>query len=365
VQPTYTTFYRLRRRPFPLAPDLGAYLATESHRRALGCLSHALGRSEGILVVTGEAGVGKTLLVRYLEARLGARRVLAPVLPAVARGGRVVLEAVAAALGLDARTDGSGPSSRTVEAALRERAPERGSLLLLLDEAQVAAAEALDALRPLVGLAGFTGPLLRLVLIGRPELRERLAAPVLAWLRERIVASHRLAPLEPEEIRPYIEQRLARAGWQDDPRLSAELFPAVRLATGGVPRRINQLMTRVLVLAALDQRHELGAADVEEALDALQEDPSPAPSVPEPRAVAALEAGPWRREVGMLRRRLDALYDELARERRRRDDAEAEVARLRDELRRLGIEPPGLDPLGEDEEAVLQPAWAAAGGRHG
>lgn len=365
MQPTYTAFYRLHRRPFPLAPDLAAHLATESHRRALACLSHALGRGEGILVVTGEAGIGKTLLVRYLEARLGARRVLVPVLPAVAREGRVVLAALAAALGLDPRADGPAPSPRAVEAALRERAPARGSLLLLLDEAQVAAAEALDALRPLVGLAGPQGPLLRLVLIGRPELRERLAAPVLAWLRERIVASHRLAALEPEEIGPYIEHRLVRAGWQDDPRLSAELFPAVRLATGGVPRRINQLMTRVLVLAALDQRHELGAAEVEEALDALHEDPLPTPLVPGPRAVVAFEPGRWRRELGALRRRLDALYAELARERRRRDDAEAEVARLRAEFRRLGIEPPGLDPLGEDEEAVLAPARATAGGYRG
>lgn len=364
MQPTYRAFYRLNRRPFPLAPDLDAYFATESQRRALACLSHALGRGEGIVVVTGQAGIGKTLFVRYLEARLGARRVLVPVLPAVVREGRVVLAALAAALGLEAGADGPAPSPRAVEAALRARAPERGSLLLLLDEAQVAAAEPLDALRPFVGLVGPAGPLLRLVLIGRPELRERLAAPVLAWLRERIVASHRLAPLEPEEIGPYIEHRLARAGWQDDPRLSAELFPAVRLATGGVPRRINQLMTRALVLAALDQRHELGAGEVEEALDALPEEPLPAPALPEPRAFAVVEPEPWRRELGALRRRLDALYAELARERRRRDDAEAEIARLRGELRRLGVEPPGLDPL-DAEEADPVPAWTTAGGHRG
>ncbi len=365
MQPTYTAFYRLHRRPFPLVPDLGGYVETESHRRALACLAHTLGRGEGVVVVTGEAGIGKTLLVRYLEARLGARRVLVPVLPAVVREGRVVLAALAASLGLEARTDGPAPSPRALQAALRARAPERGSLLLLLDEAQVAAAEALDALRPFLGLAGPDGPLLRIVLIGRPELRERIAAPALAWLRERIAASHRLGPLEPEEIRPYIEHRLTWAGWQDDPRLSAELFPAVRLATAGVPRRINQLITRMLVLAALDQRHELGAGEVEEALDALQGDPFPVPALPERRAFAVVEPGPWRRELGALRRRLDALYEELARERRRRDDAEAEVVRLRAELGRYGIEPLGLDPLGEDEEVALLPAWTVAGGRHG
>lgn len=360
---TYRAFYRLRARPFPLAPDLTAYLPTESHRRAVACLSHALGREEGIVLVTGEPGIGKTLLVHYLEARLGKRRVLAPSLPAAAGRGESVLAALAAALGLEPSDGGQG-SWRTLEAALRERAPERGSLLIVLDEAQAPAPEALDALRPLAGLVGAAGPLVRLVLVGRPELRHRLAAPVLAWLRERVVASHRLTPLAPEEVQLYVEHRLVGAGWQEDPRLLPDLFPALRLATGGVPRRINQLMTRLLILAALDQRHELGAAEVEEALSEPHETPATPATMLPVAAVPAAETETWRRELAALRRRLDALYDELARERRRRDDAEAEVARLRAALRRLGWEAPAVDPLaGGDETETLALAPVRGAGR--
>ena len=272
---THREFYRLRDRPFPLAPDLGTYLTTESHRRAVACLSHTLARGEGVVAITGEAGLGKTMLVRYLQARLGARRVLAPSLPAATTAGEAVLEALAAALGVAPETGAA--TLRAIEAALRARAPERGALLIVLDEAQRPAPEALDALRPLVGPGGAADPLVRLILVGRPELRDRLELPALGWLRERLVASLRLLPLETREVRPYVEHRLARAGWQDDPRLLPDLFPALRLATGGLPRRINQLMTRLLVLAALDQRHELGAAEVAEVADEFDASPTGTP----------------------------------------------------------------------------------------
>jgi len=337
---TYWRFYGLRDRPFSLVPDLAAYFTTESHRRAVACLFHALARGEGIAAITGEAGVGKTMLVRYLEARLGPRRVVAPRLPAATTKGEQLLGCLASALGGTTREGRLAASPPAIEAALRARAAERGSLLLVLDEAQRPAPEALEVLRPIVAATGASGPFVRLLLVGKPELRERLALPALAWLRERLVANHRLTPLEPEEVRPYLEHRLARVGWQDDPRLLPDLFAPVRLLTGGIPRRIHLLMTRLLVLAALDQRHELGAEEVEAVAQDVELDPVEALLPGALAHVSAREPEPWREEMAVLRRRLDALYEELARERRRRDDAEAEAARLRAELERLGVARP-------------------------
>jgi polysaccharide deacetylase family protein (PEP-CTERM system associated) len=230
----------------------------------------------------------------------------------------------------------------------------------MLDGARSPAAAAFDALRPLLLHGGPAGPLVRLVLVGRPELRERLACPTLAWLRARVVASHRLTPLEPEEIRPYLEHRLVRAGWQEDPRLLPELFPAVRLATGGVPRRIDQLMTRLLILGALDEWHELGAFEVEQALGDRSDEPIGAVASFGGSSVPGSEGEVVRREIVTLRRRLDSLYEELARDRRRRNDVQVGVARSHAEHRSVGYEPRVAGPYVGSDDGRAVPAERVA-----
>lgn len=322
----YTDFYGLAGRPFAIAPDPAFHFPSDGHRRAVGCLSHGLRQGDGPILVTGEAGTGKTLLARVLEAQLGDRRVVTlPALPGRDGGDPLILK-VAAAVGLDP----APVDAAAALAALADRpagaGPERGGLLLVLDEAQRLAPAALDGVRRLAELGRPGRRPIRVLLLGRPELLDLLAAPELARLRERVVASHRLAPLGRDEIAAYVEHRLARVGWRGDPRLAADLGPALHALTGGVARRVNQVGTRLLVLGALDQRHELGAAQLDEAGEGLGREQGPAP-----RPAAAVQG---RRALARLRRRLEVVGAELDRERRRREAAEAEAARLREALHR-------------------------------
>ena len=95
--------------------------------------------------------------------------------------------------------------------------------------------------------------LLQIFLLGQPEFRDLLKSPELEQLRQRVIATHHLEPMMRREVEPYIVHRLSLAGWQGDPQFTAEAFAAIYAATGGVPRRINVLVSRVLLLGALDQ----------------------------------------------------------------------------------------------------------------
>lgn len=334
---TYREFYGLRGRPFALTPDPDFFFGAKSHRRALDTLSNALARSEAGVVITGPAGVGKTTLIRLLQANLGTKCALALGLPAVTTKSETVFEALANALGISLDPDTSPAES--VERALRAHVAADGGVVIALDEAQRLAPRAFDAIRPLLDLQGPGGPLIRLLLVGRPELDAHLSRSELAWLRERLVANHRLAPLEPDEIAPYVEHRLTRVGWQDDPRLSPDLFAVLRHATGGLPRRINQVMSRLLVLAALDRRHEIGAADVDEAVEGLD-----AASGCGPVGHFFGELGPEGpdtrpHEAADLARRLATVEGQLAQELERRVQFEAEIGWLRTALRTSGPGP--------------------------
>lgn len=364
----YLDFYRLAGRPFQLTPDHAFYYESLSHRRAVAYLAYGLQQGEGFIVVTGEVGAGKTTLVHWLAAQLGERRVLAPNLPGLRIGPEETLAAVAQALGAEVGAGGQVVMLRAIEGRLRALTSDRRRVVLVVDEAQNLGIEALEALRVVSNLGDPSRAVVQILLVGQPQFRATLARPELAQLRERIVASCYLGPLEPDEVQAYVEHRLARVGWQGDPRITVEACRAIHEATGGLPRRINLLCARLLVLGALEERHELDRPQVEEVAAEMREELAAAPDRSTPAArrptsgaglasdeplpdsaismeLRASAAGAaeseepvvWQREVGRLLRRLEAVLDDLACERRRREDAEAEACRLRSELHRLEL----------------------------
>ena len=118
-------------------------------------------------------------------------------------------------------------------------------------------------------------PLLQSFLLGQPEFRRTLQSPALEQLRQRVIASCHLGPINGEETEAYILHRLKTVGWKGDPSFSEDAFDAIHQNTGGIPRRINLLCDRILLMGRLDKKHEFTGTDVAEVNDELQEELSP------------------------------------------------------------------------------------------
>jgi hypothetical protein len=137
--------------------------------------------------------------------------------------------------------------------------------------------------------------LLQIFLLGQPEFRDLMQSPGLEQLRQRVIATHHLDPMLASEVGPYVEHRLGLAGWQGNPRFTSGAYAALHMATAGVPRRINALMSRVLLLGAIDKLDEIDTPVIDAVVAELSQENEaqaspPAPSAPVARAAAAPQA---------------------------------------------------------------------------
>lgn len=268
----YRAFYGLSELPFQLTPDPRYYFESEAHRRALSYLTYGLAKAEGFVVVTGEVGSGKTILLDALLARLEATRY------AVARIESTQLEAddLLRVIAHGFKVEPQGRDKASLLAHLQDVLVDlqRSGIrpLIVVDEAQNLRLTALEELRMLSNLRGDGGPVLQVVLLGQPQFRERLLAPDLEQLRQRVIATCVLRGLEENETRSYVEHRLSTAGWIGDPAFASDVFPMIYRATGGLPRRINLLLERLLLSGFLDDRHDIGQDTVQQVVREMREE---------------------------------------------------------------------------------------------
>ena len=145
-------------------------------------------------------------------------------------------------------------------------------VLLLVDEAQNLPANSLEELRMLSNFMSAEKPLLQTFLLGQPEFRKTLLSPMLDQLRQRIIASCHLGPLDELETEAYVLHRLRIVGWRNDPSFDRGVFPVIYRHTGGIPRRINMLCDRLLLMGCLERKHNLTAVDLAEVLNELKQE---------------------------------------------------------------------------------------------
>lgn len=249
-------------------PDARFLFPREGHQRALSYLMYGLQRREGFVVITGDVGMGKTLLVQTLIDEIGGRN-LSVVRVAMANlDADGVLPMVASAFGLPSE-------SRSKVGLLNELIAKilpsynRGALLIV-DEAQTCTPAALEELRAISNLQAHGRALLQVFLVGQSELRRTLSQPGMEQLRQRIITSYHLRGLGVDEVGEYVRHRLTAAGWRRDPMLTDAIYAPIHAWSGGVPRRINQLMDRLLLYGYLEELHVLDAADVRIVIDELE-----------------------------------------------------------------------------------------------
>lgn len=291
----FDDFYGLTGRPFQLTPDPNFFFESGTHRKALSYLGYGLAQSEGFIVITGEVGAGKSTLVAHLMQRIDRDRLTVGQIVTSNLDGAELVHLAASSFGLDIEGHDKASALGEIENFLHEEAREGRRCLLVVDESQNLSVEALEELRMLSNFQLGAHPLLQVLLLGQPEFKKVLAEHAsLEQLRQRVIAAHHLEAMEPGELEPYIKHRLACVGWQGNPEFDQRVFAEMYEATGGIPRRINQVATRLLLLGAVEQRSRIDSAMLSAVLKEMRSDnafPEAAPK-PMPKVEPAPAPGP-------------------------------------------------------------------------
>lgn len=269
----YDKYYRLSGRPFQLTPDPEFYFESNTHRKAMSYLGYGLAQGEGFIVITGEIGAGKTTLVAHLMETIDRQRLTAAQIVTTQLQSSDLIQMVARAFGIDTNGLDKSTTLKSIEYFLHGEARAGRRCLLIIDKSQNLPVGALEELRMLSNFQLGSHPLLQIFLLGQPEFRVTVQrSRALEQLRQRIIATHHLEAMGVAEIQPYIEHRLRKVGWQGHPRFTSESFSRLYEASKGVPRMLNTLTNRVMLMGALEQRDEIGADIVEHVIADLNED---------------------------------------------------------------------------------------------
>jgi general secretion pathway protein A len=262
----YKAFFHLTRNPFDLTPDPTCFVSTRRHNEALAALYYGVRWHKGFIVVTGEVGTGKTLLLRCLLRLLRASK---DVSYAYLFNSRLAptefLQYIVSDFGLPSSGKNKGELLLDLGQFLIARGSKKLTTVLIIDEAHHLSEEILEEVRLLSNLETTDEKLLQIVLVGQPELDDKLDSIDLRQLKQRIALRASLGPLDAEETREYIERRLQIAG--ADPRRSP-IFPIETIAaifrhSRGLPRLINSISENALIAAYARQVPTVSAEIVE------------------------------------------------------------------------------------------------------
>ena len=270
----YEQFYGFSERPFQLTPDPAYFFESITHKKALSYLGYGLNQGEGFVVITGEVGSGKSTLVAHLKEKLDDRMSVGEVVTS-ALDGEEMIHVAARSFGLDVEGRDKAAALAAIEHFLHEEARNGKRCLLIVDESQNLSIGALEELRMLSNFQLGAHPLLQTLLLGQPEFKRLLAgSDELEQLRQRVIAAHHLEAMQPGEIEPYVRHRLNHVGWDGDPDFERGLFTRMHKATGGIPRKINQVMTRLLLLGAVEEQSTIDLAMLEAVIEEMAGDSS-------------------------------------------------------------------------------------------
>jgi general secretion pathway protein A len=308
----YEKFYDFSAMPFQLTPDSRFFYSSKGHARAIAHLIYGLSQGEGFVIVTGEVGAGKTTLVERLWAELDRDTYTLARINTTQVSGDDLFRLTMAAFGLETAGADKAELLGLFRDLLAEHRASGRHCLLVVDEAQNLSLAALEELRMLSNITEDGHASLQTILLGQPQFRRKLASPDLDQLRQRVLASYHLGPLDAEETRAYIEHRLGAVGWHGRPAWTVAAFASVFAASGGIPRRINRLCSRVLLYGALEESDTITAAMVDSTAQELQHDIEGLAD-DAPAAVAAADPTPG---IAALAARVLALEEAVARRER-------------------------------------------------
>lgn len=243
-------FFGFSEDPFRLTPDRDFFFPSREHTAMAEAVRFGLNQGDGFIVVLGEVGTGKTMLLRILMSEIGDKFVTALLLSPQLTP-RQLVQSILCDVGFEERQLIRATLDRLLRALndyLFKLAERNKRLLVVVDEAQDLNDDSIEQLRLLSNFESDKSKWLQIILFGQPELEEKLARPHLRQLRQRIGIIETLTPLSEDETGLYVNYRFSRAG-RSDMRLDPDARRALYNHTGGIPRLINKTMGRALLLA--------------------------------------------------------------------------------------------------------------------
>ena len=266
---TYEQFYGLKENPFGVTPDPRFFFSSKSHQDALAYLRYTLGERKGFAVVTGEVGVGKTTVVKRFVETLNGGVDLAVVLnPKLSF--KQLLATIARELGFAVKGKNKADLLLDLKDFLVEARRRDRSVVLIVDEAQNLPASSLEEIRMLSNLEMESSKLLQIAFVGQPELSDMLNLKSLRQLRQRIPGICTIGPLSKQDVEQYVKTRLEKAGSEGAPEFSQEAFEEIFRYSGGIPRLINFVCDRSLLLGFVEETRSVDGRLVRAAVKDLE-----------------------------------------------------------------------------------------------
>jgi len=265
----YLELFKLRELPFRLSPDPAFLFLSKHHARAKAYMESTIWFTDGFVVITGEIGSGKTTLIETFLKELEKDVVVAQINQTQVSAVEF-LQSVLAQFGFQPFKMKKAELLATLNGFLIEQYSAGRRVLLIVDEAQNLTSKVLEEIRLLSGVETTKDKVLRIILAGQPELNDKLNSPEMIQLAQRIRLRFHLTPLTKTDTQAYIEHRLEVAGSHGREIFDVNTFPLIFRYTGGVPRLINTLADTAMLSAFGQDRDQVGAADVESAIEELR-----------------------------------------------------------------------------------------------
>jgi len=265
----YLDFYGLTEPPFDITPNPRFLFYSAKHREAYNHLMYGIRERKGFVQLTGEVGAGKTTLCRAMLEQLDARYATALILNPVMSANEL-MKAIAIEFGLPVHGLDRLETLARINEFLLQQVENQRETVLIIDEAQDLPEEMLEQVRLLSNLETDNRKLLQIVLMGQPELRDRLNSPRLRQLRQRITVRYHLSPLSRHEVQEYVQHRLHLCGGNGTPSFTGPAIWRVYRYSQGIPRLVNAVCDKALLAGYVAQQERIGYSLVGRAMRELE-----------------------------------------------------------------------------------------------
>lgn len=254
----YEQYFGLREKPFNVTADPAFFFMSKKHKEALSHMVYGIQQRKGILAITGEIGAGKTTLCRVLlnklDKNIKSAFILNPNFSSLE-----LLNIIVEDFGISPLTKSKVALVSDLNKFLLKESQHNNNVVLIIDEAQNLDSSQLEQIRLLTNLETEKAKLLQIILVGQPELKEKLQLPELRQLNQRIAVRYHIAPLVKNEIKHYISHRLAVAGSNGNINFTRNAIKEIYDFTQGTPRMINVICDRALLAAYVSERKRISS----------------------------------------------------------------------------------------------------------